>query len=1006
MDELVLALRADSLRHEYPTLPPAIKRRYQDTACVIFKANLGESKNYLSFGTRRSSFLSQFGNTPVLLRRSVSSSGSIVSVAEQWLADKRRSFSTLFEHSSSGVLNGSNGESAHGVDPKSKENDAHNSDCCDSAYGFDHEDQENHVFGTSSSRAHVGNSKRKKNLKPSSCSSSTQGLGNENLDDDVCSGSSEEALSSDGKDVSVLENVIKHDSKAASKTNSDGAVKKEEEWDEEGSRTEAKTQDSSNEEKATCAIGKEEDGEGGVSFRNVSKNKSNQAETVQCVDDVKKHEMRGGKPKEPIENSGTKEWKDQTEKEEENQNMESKNRKDNWKSLSQYDILPKRKSSPGETMADSESCHINEMGLDEQVHPQLKLKKGQVNAEVHQKESDVDLDGLYKQELIIIEEGDVCDENSQDKTSGKVCDILKTSTDGARSGVKSSASDAIKSHSSPSSQCIPSSLSRPSSTSPHIHPSSPASPSRTVKLPNIGVAAMSAFGASQEIFALTSPLSPSTDEDEFIPKKDVMSDLHRIRSLPDIGGRNPQRNCSKSPEDKELGQGDSHNSGSTFPGNGNDRKKELKLDNICPGEEKKHVKEKPREVVEDSDCAININKAEKEDIKKTLPMIEQLPPNKNSNEDSRKSSFGGDHVSFPRVYDRGSDLSGPRSGSPSGAAPSTKPPMGPSCSVRSKSTNSMSLVGVVSHSQEVKGNVTVHNREDGDNVLKDGVTRRVGKRRSGMLGNTKSSEFIIIHPDDESESLGLAPVSPGARQISSSFSTPSSYPSSSSTPTSTTPTHPSPSTLALATVKAHISGLVQRQHSSSSKTRSASTLYQFSSRSFDLDDKKRTRSLLHEWTYSSLRKNRKADVPTKGHKIRKKELGTHREEQQHKGQRAGPSTELEDKTTESQQQQHKVLGAESVQQQTDKPQLVPQETKVHQQSEGQTTGTQQLTDHRDEQLKYQNLEEEEEEMECSRQLNPTMSQMGTSPSDDDMQVVGYNVLMTGESVTSKLCSLM
>ncbi|XP_045120094.1 uncharacterized protein LOC123509682 [Portunus trituberculatus] len=77
----------------YPTDATSIKKRYKDTALILFKEDLddGSLRNYLTFGTRRSSSVSQYGNTPVVIRRSRSSNGELTTVVEQVSALQGRS---------------------------------------------------------------------------------------------------------------------------------------------------------------------------------------------------------------------------------------------------------------------------------------------------------------------------------------------------------------------------------------------------------------------------------------------------------------------------------------------------------------------------------------------------------------------------------------------------------------------------------------------------------------------------------------------------------------------------------------------------------------------------------------------------------------------------------------------------------------------------------------------------------------------------------------------------
>nr|XP_045606208.1 midasin-like [Procambarus clarkii] len=78
-------LLEESRGFSYPDDTNGIKRRYKDTALILFKQSHEEEnpKNYLSFGTRRSSAVSQYGNTPIIVRRSRSSNGELSTVVEQ-----------------------------------------------------------------------------------------------------------------------------------------------------------------------------------------------------------------------------------------------------------------------------------------------------------------------------------------------------------------------------------------------------------------------------------------------------------------------------------------------------------------------------------------------------------------------------------------------------------------------------------------------------------------------------------------------------------------------------------------------------------------------------------------------------------------------------------------------------------------------------------------------------------------------------------------------------------
>ncbi|KAK7070388.1 hypothetical protein SK128_009280 [Halocaridina rubra] len=79
----------------YPEDATGIKQRYKDTALILFKEqqnNDYDNKSYLSFGTRRSSTVSDYGNTPIIVRKSVSANGELSKVGEQWPSIKGRAF--------------------------------------------------------------------------------------------------------------------------------------------------------------------------------------------------------------------------------------------------------------------------------------------------------------------------------------------------------------------------------------------------------------------------------------------------------------------------------------------------------------------------------------------------------------------------------------------------------------------------------------------------------------------------------------------------------------------------------------------------------------------------------------------------------------------------------------------------------------------------------------------------------------------------------------------------
>ncbi|ROT68149.1 hypothetical protein C7M84_013730 [Penaeus vannamei] len=77
-------LLEESRKYTYPEDTASIKLRYKDTALVLFKEGHDDPKSFLTFGTRRSSTVSQYGNTPLIVRRSQSSNGELSKVAEQW----------------------------------------------------------------------------------------------------------------------------------------------------------------------------------------------------------------------------------------------------------------------------------------------------------------------------------------------------------------------------------------------------------------------------------------------------------------------------------------------------------------------------------------------------------------------------------------------------------------------------------------------------------------------------------------------------------------------------------------------------------------------------------------------------------------------------------------------------------------------------------------------------------------------------------------------------------
>nr|XP_053636610.1 uncharacterized protein LOC128691733 [Cherax quadricarinatus] len=78
-------LLEESRNCTYPEDARGIKQRYKDTALLLFKQSQEDNnpRNYLSFGTRRSSAVSQYGNTPIIVRRSRSSNGELSTVGEQ-----------------------------------------------------------------------------------------------------------------------------------------------------------------------------------------------------------------------------------------------------------------------------------------------------------------------------------------------------------------------------------------------------------------------------------------------------------------------------------------------------------------------------------------------------------------------------------------------------------------------------------------------------------------------------------------------------------------------------------------------------------------------------------------------------------------------------------------------------------------------------------------------------------------------------------------------------------
>ncbi|XP_068245928.1 uncharacterized protein [Palaemon carinicauda] len=78
----------ESLGCVYPDDAVSIKQRYKDTSLVLFKEQLsqqhGDNRSFLSFGTRRSSTVSEYGNTPIIVRKSRSANGELSKVGEQW----------------------------------------------------------------------------------------------------------------------------------------------------------------------------------------------------------------------------------------------------------------------------------------------------------------------------------------------------------------------------------------------------------------------------------------------------------------------------------------------------------------------------------------------------------------------------------------------------------------------------------------------------------------------------------------------------------------------------------------------------------------------------------------------------------------------------------------------------------------------------------------------------------------------------------------------------------
>ncbi|XP_066958239.1 streptococcal hemagglutinin-like [Macrobrachium rosenbergii] len=78
----------ESLGCVYPEDVVGIKQRYKDTSLVLFKEQLSQhqadNRSFLSFGTRRSSAVSEYGNTPIIVRKSRSANGELSKVGEQW----------------------------------------------------------------------------------------------------------------------------------------------------------------------------------------------------------------------------------------------------------------------------------------------------------------------------------------------------------------------------------------------------------------------------------------------------------------------------------------------------------------------------------------------------------------------------------------------------------------------------------------------------------------------------------------------------------------------------------------------------------------------------------------------------------------------------------------------------------------------------------------------------------------------------------------------------------
>ncbi|XP_018028130.1 uncharacterized protein LOC108683334 [Hyalella azteca] len=82
LEALKNELLTESKSYCYPSNKKEIRQRYKNTAYELYKQlkYLEFRPNFLSFGSRRSSTISNYGNTPIVMRRSVSSNGELSGV--------------------------------------------------------------------------------------------------------------------------------------------------------------------------------------------------------------------------------------------------------------------------------------------------------------------------------------------------------------------------------------------------------------------------------------------------------------------------------------------------------------------------------------------------------------------------------------------------------------------------------------------------------------------------------------------------------------------------------------------------------------------------------------------------------------------------------------------------------------------------------------------------------------------------------------------------------------